>query len=354
MANGDMRLLIVRLSAFGDIVHALPVLAAIHDARPEAEVDWVVDARYEAVLDLVTGLRGRIVVRAPEAGRTPQRAAFKGGAAGWLAAARELRRRRYDAALDLQGLLKSAVLARGSGAGRVIGFDRAGVRERQAAWFLGEHVATDRRAHIIRKNLSLVSALGITPPAVARMPLVVPASSVADVVSEEAAGAGGRFVLLNPGGGWPNKRWEPARFGELAARIHERLGLPAWVLWGPGDEALAGDVVAQSRGAARQAPATTLGDVLALAARASLLVSGDTGPLHLAAAAGTPIVGLYGPTWPQRNGPWHGDDEVISRAPSCGCHHKRQCLRERRCLDDISVDNVFGAVQRRLAKGRAA
>lgn len=349
-----MRVLIVRLSAFGDIVHALPVLSAIREAHPEAEVDWAVDARYEAVLDLVDGLRGRIVVRAPETSRTPERAAFSGGAAGWMAAVRELRRRQYDVALDLQGLLKSAVLARASGARRVAGFDRAGLRERHAAWFLGERVATDRRAHVVRKNLGLVSALGITPSAAVRMPLIVPASMAADAVSADATRTDGRFVLLNPGGGWPNKRWEPARFGELAARIQEHLGLPTWVLWGPGDEALAGEVVAQSRGAATKAPPTSLGDVLALAARASLLVSGDTGPLHLAAAVNTPIVGLYGPTWPERNGPWSGDDEVISRAPACGCHHKRQCQRERRCLDDISVDNVFGAVQRRLAKGRVA
>ncbi len=214
-----MRVLIVRLSAFGDIVHALPVVSAIRDAHPDADIDWVVDARYESVLDLVTGLRSRIVVRAPESGGTDVRAAFSGNAGGWLAAARELRRRKYDVALDLQGLLKSAVLARASGATRVIGFDRAGLRERHAAWFLGERIATDRRAHVIRKNLGMVAALGITPSAIVKMPLVVPASTVADAVSTESGAGDGRFVLLNPGGGWPNKRWEPARFGELAARI---------------------------------------------------------------------------------------------------------------------------------------
>ena len=101
-------------------------------------------------------------------------------------------------------------------------------------------------------------------------------------------------------------------------------------------------------------PATTLGDLVALASRATLMVAGDTGPLHLAAAVGTPIVGIYGPTWPQRNGPWDPADLVISRAPVCGCHHKRQCIRERRCLDDISVDDVFGIVQQRLKVGRSA
>lgn len=348
------RVLVVRLSSFGDIVHALPVLAAVREARPEAEVDWLVDARYEALLDHVEGVHTRLVVRAPRREASAARLAFAGGA-GWLAAARALRRRGYEAALDLQGLLKSAVLARASGARRVVGFDRAGLREPAAAWLLGERVATDRRAHVVRKNLALVAALGIAPPPAVRMPLVVPASRLADEVAAEASRLGdGRFALLNPGAAWPNKRWEPARFGELASRLREQLGMPSWVLWGPGEQAIAAEVATRARGAARLVPRTTIGDVIALAARAALMVSGDTGPLHLAAAVATPLVGIYGPTWPERNGPWHPDDEVISRAPACGCHHKRRCRRPRRCLDDISVDDVFAAARRRLAKGRVA
>lgn len=345
-----MRILIVRLSALGDIVHALPVVAALHDALPDASIDWVVDARYEGVLDLAEGIRRRIVVRAPGAGTSEARIACADGPGGWVAAARELRRARYDVAIDLQGLLKSAVVARASGARKVVGFDAVGVRERQAAWFYTHRVATDKRAHVVRKNLGLLAALGLTPPASLRVPFRVPASAVADAMRAES-GDGGRFALINPGGGWPNKRWEPARFGELAARLGEQAALPSFVLWGPGEESLGQTVVDHSRGFARMTPPTTLCDLVALASRAALVVSGDTGPLHLAAAVGAPIVGIYGPTWPQRNGPWDPADLVISRAPACGCHHKRQCVRERRCLDDISVDNVFGMVQRRLKSG---
>jgi len=279
--------------------------------------------------------------------------AFAGGVGGWLAVVQELRRARYDVALDLQGLLKSAVVARASGARRVVGFDAAGVRERSAAWFYTELVASNVEAHVVRKNLEVLRALGLTPPPDVRMPVRVPASAAADT-AVVAAGPAGRFVLINPGGGWPNKRWEPARFGELAARIGEQAELPSLVLWGPGEEALGQTVVDHSRGYARLTPATTLGDLVALASRATLMVAGDTGPLHLAAAVGTPIVGIYGPTWPQRNGPWDPADLVISRASVCGCHHKRQCLRERRCLDDISVDDVFGMVRQRLKMGRRA
>jgi ADP-heptose:LPS heptosyltransferase len=94
--------------------------------------------------------------------------------------------------------------------------------------------------------------------------------------------------------------------------------------------------------------------VIALSRDAALMISGDTGPIHIAAAVGTPIVGLYGPTWPERNGPWHPDDQVVSRADVCECHHKRQCQRAARCIDDITVDEVFAAVERRLNKARSA
>ncbi|MEW6321719.1 MAG: lipopolysaccharide heptosyltransferase I [Acidobacteriota bacterium] len=342
-----MRILIVRLSALGDIVHALPVLPVLRDALPDATIDWVVEARYAHVLEYVDGL-SRVVRVAGARGWRPRASAMARAIA-------ELRRQRYDVALDLQGLIKSALVARLSGARRVIGFARDLLREPQAGWLYTERAAGDRRAHIVRKNLAALAALGITPPAEIRVPLRVPPSAVADEVAAAAREAGSdRFVVVNPGGGWPNKRWEPARFGELAARIVERLRLPVFVLWGPGEDALADDVVGASRRAAARTPATSVGDVIAVAARAALVVSGDTGPLHLAAAVGTPIVGIYGPTWPQRNGPWDPVDAVISRAPACGCHHKRQCQRERRCLDDISVDNVFGAVERRLAAARRA
>jgi heptosyltransferase-1 len=251
-------------------------------------------------------------------------------------------------------LLKSAAMARLSGAKRVIGFDRARLRERSAAWFYNETAPATAGVHIIQKNLSVLPALGITCPAVLRFPFVVPPSAVADRIATAARGG---FALINPGAAWPNKRWAPERFGELAARMRERHALSSYVLWGSGESALADSVVAASRGAAQHAPETTLGDLLALSSRASLMVSGDTGPVHLAAAMSTPIVGLYGPTWPERNGPWSPDDVVVSRATVCACHHKRQCRRagagpveSRMCINEIGVHEVVAAVDMRLAR----
>ena len=155
--------------------------------------------------------------------------------------------------------------------------------------------------------------------------------------------------MLNPGAAWPNKRWPPARFASLAEELRTRRGLMSVVLWGPGEETLAQETVAAADGAAIASPRTTIADVVALARGAAVMVSGDTGPTHLAAAVGTPIVGIYGPTRPERNGPWLTDDETVSRASICQCHHLRQCRLDRMCLLDIEVQEVLSAVDRRLA-----
>jgi ADP-heptose:LPS heptosyltransferase len=156
-------------------------------------------------------------------------------------------------------------------------------------------------------------------------------------------------VLLNPGAAWPNKRWPPDRFGAIAGWIRERYGLRTLVLWGPGERALADAVSAASVGAASAAPATSIADVLALARDARLVISGDTGPLHLAAAVSAPVVGLYGPTTAARNGPWRPDDVTVSRYEGCACHYERRCRRASRCIDEIAVADVQRAVEARLA-----
>jgi lipopolysaccharide heptosyltransferase I len=332
------RILIVRMSALGDIVHALPVLSALRRHYPDATIDWLADRKYAGVLDLVDGL-DRVIIGRP----------------GLLRAVGELRARAYDVAVDLQGLLKSAAMTRFSGARRVVGFEAGALREGAAGWFYGETASVPSGAHIIRQNLSVLPALGVSEPPQIAFPFRVPASAAADTVWTAAATRGdGRFALINPGAGWPNKRWAPDRFGAIAQHLRDRHQLPSFVLWGPGEAALADAVVAASDGAAARAPQTSLGDLLALASRAALMIAGDTGPIHLAAALGTPIVGLYGPTWPERNGPWDPNDEIVSRASTCECHHKRQCQRgePRMCINEIAVADVAAAIDRRLIRGR--
>ncbi len=339
------RILIVRMSALGDIVHALPVLAALRRAWPAARVDWIVDEAYASVLALAEGLHQRVVVRAKESGVAPGAVTF-GGPLGYGGAIRHLRAQRYDAALDLQGLLKSALWARLSGAARVIGFDRAHLREPLAAAFYSETVVPLDAPHVIEKNLSILKALNV-PQGTVELPLH-PTAGAAATAAIAAIGGPRRYVVLNPGAAWPNKRWPAERFGALAAQLRVRTGLQTLVTWGPDERALADQVVAASDGAAAPAPPTAIADLAVIMRDAALVVSGDTGPLHIAAAMGAPLVGLYGPTWPERNGPWNPDDQVISRAGGCVCHHKRQCLRGAPCINEIAVPEVLAAAERRL------
>ena len=325
-----MRVLVVRLGALGDIVHTVPAVAALADARPGIEIDWLVDARHRAVLDLFA-----LPVRA-----IPIH--LSGSWRATLAEVRALRARRYEAALDFQGLLKSAVCARASGARRVIGFARAALREPAAAFLYTERVDPGPERHVIAKNLALLGALGVHDDAI-RVPL-------AGRVLGTPAPAGEPRVVLNPGAGWPNKQWAPERFGQLAAAILHAHGLRSVVTWGPGEEDLARAVVAASDGAAEPAPSTTIAGLMEILKTGALVVSGDTGPIHLAAAAARPIVGLYGPTDPARNGPWSVNDITVSRFDACQCHHKRRCRRATRCLDDIAIDDVVRAAALRLGR----
>jgi len=329
-----MNILIVRLGALGDLVHAVPAAAALRAAMPDARIDWLVDARHRPFLDLVTGL-DRVVTLD---GRSIN---------AWVDVIRRLRQVAYDVALDFQGLMKSAVLARASGARRVLGFSIWHLREKGARSFYSETDDGGAAApHVIDKNLHLLQVLGIRSDAIS-FPL-------ADVPSDVRARAGDEpFALINPGAAWPNKRWSAERYGEVAAFLRDIRGLRSLVLWGPGEAELASAVVDASQGAARLAPATSIPDILALARAAALFISGDTGPLHLAGAVGTPIVAIFGPTDPQRNGPWSPDDVVVSRYGSCECSYQRQCHAASWCLDGVTVAEVSAAILQRLGS-RAA
>ena len=318
------RFLIVRLGSLGDVVHAIPAAAALRARYPGARIDWIVDPRYADLVGMVEGI-DRVIAFDPRQG---WRALLK--------TARALRGEAYDAAIDLQGLIKSAVLARAVGAKRTIGFARAHLREPMASVLYSETQDPGDAAHVIHKGLALMRALGVSATSVA-FPLRL------------AATTPGGYVLINPGAAWPNKRWPPERFGAVASAIRDRHGLPSMVLWGPGEESAASAIVAASRGAAQQAPATTITDIFGLAKRASLMISGDTGPLHIAGAVGTPIVALFGPTRAERNGPWSASDISISRYDQCICHYERRCRRGQPCINDISVDDVIAAVDRRIA-----
>jgi lipopolysaccharide heptosyltransferase I len=329
-----MNVLVVRLGALGDIVHTIPAVAALRRAFPADRLDWVVDARHAPFVELVRSVNDVVPLER--------------GTRGWIDVVRRLRGGRYDAALDFQGLMKSAVIARVSGAARVVGFSIWHLREKGARPFYSEvNVPGAGTHHVIRKNLALLGALGVASETI-EFPLRDVPSPALDVIRSSQGGAGA-FALINPGAAWPNKRWPPGRFGEVAAFLRDVRGLPSYVLWGPGEAPLAQAVIDASGGAARLAPPTTTVDLVALVRAAAVMVSGDTGPLHIAAAAGTPAVAIHGPTDPARNGPWAASDVAVSRYAACGCHYERRCRQRAWCLEGVTVPEVTAAIQRRLA-----
>lgn len=335
--DGPVRaILIVRLGALGDIIHAIPAAAALRAAYPGARIDWLVDARHTEILQLVMSIDRVVVLEQPSL-------------AGWLEVTRLLRAGAYDVALDFQGLMKSAILARASGAKRVLGFSIWHLREKSARPFYSQSVdvagVPGGAGHVIDKNLRLLEGLGVRHAEV-EFPLRRVESAARDAVVGQAAGA--PFALLNPGAAWPNKRWDVRRFGELAAFLRDVRGLVPFVLWGPGEQPLAQAVIDASSGAALLAPPTRLPDLVEICRAASLMVSGDTGPLHIAAAVGTPIVAIFGPTDPARNGPWADGDVTVSRYSVCGCKYDRMCRQSAWCLAGLPVSEVTAAVQQRL------
>ncbi len=297
-----MRLLIVKLGSIGDIVHTLPALAALRAGFPDSEISWVVERnlseilRDNPLLDRLIEVDTKALRRGLMSGETLR------------APRQQLRRLRasaFDVALDFQGLLKSASIARLSGARRVFGYSRAGLREPASSIFLSKRISVPKQVHVIRKGLLLVEgALGIAVPSDAeRFSFPITVGDADEAAARDAAhSAGGKYAILNPGGGWPTKLWNADRFGKLADALWSSYGFTSFVTYGPGEESLA-DAVRQAATTGKARPVDlSLKSFYALAKNAQVYVGGDTGPTHLAVAAGAPIVGLFGPTEWWRNG----------------------------------------------------
>ena len=301
---------IVKLSSIGDVVHALPVAVALKRASAQTRVTWIAEAReatllrdHPAVDDvIVADTRGW---RRSRAGVTAMREA--------LGVARVVRARAFDVAIDLQGLLKSGILTALTRAPRRIGFAGPFRREWPSGVFMNERVRPAAGAgHVVDQYLALLAPLGVAPTPVE---FGIPRDAVAEARADEFLRDAGikphdRLVLINPGAGRPVKQWPVASFRELARRLTDEAAARIVVLWGPGEDEDARRIAATAAGAL-VAPPTTLRELAALARRARLLVAGDTGPIHIAAAVGTPCLGLYGPTSGVRNGPYGRGHRVL-------------------------------------------
>jgi lipopolysaccharide heptosyltransferase I len=342
-----MRILIVKLGSIGDIVHTLPSLAAIRRALPEAEISWVVEPRAAEILrdnpllDRLIEIDTKALRRGLMSGET-------------LRAPRQqlrlLRASAFDFALDFQGLIKSSMMARLSGARRVVGFAREVLREPASRLFLHETAQIPERLHVIRKNLALVeAALGISVPDLAEefeFPIAIDETHASE--ARGAADSEGPYAILNPAGGWPTKLWSAEKFGLLADELWSHFGLHSLVTYGPGEDQLAKWALASAKLQKAKPVSVSLKGFCALAKGAEVYVGGETGPTHLAIAMRTPVVGLLGPTEWWRNGSPYTSDICVERT-DIDCRencHRRSCSNWI-CMD-IDVERVLHAVSDRL------
>jgi heptosyltransferase I len=353
------RLLIVRLSAMGDVIHTLPAAQALRRAFPDAMIGWLIEERWAELL-CAPGTRRRGL-------RSAQRPLVDWvhavNLAGWrkslspiatlISTAQQIakvwndvRSTRYDVAVDLQGAMRSAVLARWSGAQIVYG--AAEPRESPASlWYTRSVIA--RGVHVVEQNLSVAEAVAEQTLPLPRVEFPQDLEVEQRMERRLTEARVGTFAILNPGAGWGAKRWPAERYG-FVARALAKDGVRAILNYGPGEENLAREAEAASDGAAK-AMKCSITELIALTRRAQLFIGGDTGPLHLAAALQVPVAAIFGPTDPARNGPY-GKRSIVLRNPASPTTHARRLQPDQGMLE-ISVDEVVDAARRLLAAGKS-
>jgi len=344
------RILIVRLGSMGDIIHTLPAVTALRRSFPKAQIGWIVEERWAELLCTPTYPRS--------GGRSAQRPLVdrlhlvntKAWRKSWTSAETwhqiavaisDLRGPRYQVAVDFQGAVRSALIARRSGAEVIYG--AAQPRENVASMFYTRQIFT-RGAHVVEQNLSLADAVAHRKLDV--LPAEFPNDPAADPKCEEQLRQWGigDFVLLNPGAGWGAKQWPAERYGEVARGLAQH-GVASLINFGPGEESLAQATEAAGGGAARPV-SCSITELIAWTRRARLFIGGDTGPLHLAAALRVPVVAIFGPTNPQRNGPY-GTRSLVLRSPSSETSHARRALPDPGLLE-ITAGEVLHAARELL------
>ncbi len=349
------RILVVRLSAMGDIIHGIPAIAALRRAKPELKIGWLVEERWAELLCSRDSER-----LAPRSQLKPL--------ADWIHVAnfsrwrralsstqtwhemhsdlREVRTMKYELTLDLQGAIRSALAARAAGARIRVGSSRP--REAPATMFYTRAV-DPAGAHVVEQALSIASAAAGEALGYVEPPFPVDPEREAWAEAFFASLGGKSFAIVNPGAGWGAKCWPAGSYGEVARALAER-GLSVVVNYGPGEEPLAASVRESSSGMAVPLQCS-VGELIALTRRASLFIGGDTGPMHLAAALRVPVVALFGPTRPERTGPF-GTRSVVIRSPE-SVDQRSHTDRPDEGLVSIQPHAVIEAAERLLGGGSA-
>lgn len=349
-----MKILIVKLSSIGDIIHTLPALAAIRRALPEAEISWVAEKRSAEILRGNEFLKNLIEVdtRALRGGKVIEEILPDAGRQ-----IKNLRVSDFDAALDFQGLLKSAAIAKLSKAKKRFGFDKENLREPLSRILLTKTIKVEKGINVIEKNLALAGkALNIEIPAENFEFPIFTAEEHKKEADEIIEKTSGDFAILNPAGGWVTKLWQAEKFASIADRLWAEKGISSIVTTAPHERELAERVLSANKSGKITHALPSLKGFYELAKRAKIYVGGDTGPTHLAVAANAPIVGIYGPTEWKRNGSPNPNDICVERLDlECrvNCYRRKiGSWKKGECGNwicmNISVEEVFEAIEKRL------
>jgi heptosyltransferase I len=327
----ERRFLLVRLGSLGDIVHTFPAVAALRTSFPQAEIVWLTHPRWVELVS-ASGLASQIWPVDSRDLASVRRVIAK------------IRSQRWDAAIDYQGLWKSAFLPFFGGVAKRIGFSSATIREFGVPILYTDRVVCGT-THIADQNGELSMQVGASQGS-GLFSLNVNERDEARVCADLRRAGFESYIVLSPGGGWRAKCWPAERFGALCQRIRSDLGLACVINYGPGEESLAGEVLRASGGANPLVYDGELGPLMALLRGARCIVGGDTGPLHLAIALGTRAVALFGPTDPARNGPYP-PKQIVLRSAKARTTYGRSNVTDASLLN-LSVQEVFDAVVRRL------
>lgn len=321
--------LIIRLSSLGDVVHTLPAFSALRRNFPAAKITWAVEEQGRQILDLVPGIDRLVVIDRKK----------------WPRSVKNIKHK-DQIALDFQGLVKSALLGTLSSSRRRIGFDKQNLKEPMASLFYTDRLQpfSEQDIHVISKNLRLLTLLGISEEEY-DFPLRVfdgLTQSVEAKLKEIGFAGDKKIVVFNMGAAWETKRWYAERWVEVIEKTRLADAFPL-LLWGSETEKeLALQVSRKTQ--IPLSPFLSIKEVIALIKKASLLVSGDTFALQVACALDVPVVGLFGPTNPLRNGPFRPGDKAIFHQLNCNPCYKRTCPTLE-CLQAITVDEVAAAIK---------
>ncbi len=336
------RILIIKLGAIGDVVHSLPVLATLRACHPKAHLSWAVEEKAAPVLEGNRDLDELILLERKKMSSASGVFYFR----RWL---QEIRKKSFDVALDLHNLLKTGIIAYASHAPVRIGFRK--LREGNFLFMNRWVKPQPHHRHAVEKYLSLLEPLDLHESQwVRRFPLVWDSSDderISRFLKQHGLGHNEPWVAVNPGANWPSKRWMPDRYAKVADQLTKQRGIRVLILWGPGELSLAHAVAGAMTEKAVIAPETTLKQLMVLISRCRLLMSGDSGPAHLAAALGVPTVTLFGPSDPVRNGPY-GENQTIVRSPVPPARYYQRKEVGDRWMKAIAVEAVVAAAKKQL------